>query len=349
MFGVQEYLVTATLESSFWRGRPVLVTGATGLLGGWLVKELSELGAEIVALVRDGSPKSMFVSEGWTQRVNTVHGSLDDISLMRRAIVDYECRTVFHLAAQTLVGVGKKDPVGTLEANVRGTWNLLEACRQAGVEQIVVASSDKAYGSSDHLPYLETHPLQGQYPYDVSKSCADLIAHMYAVTYGVPVCVTRCGNLFGGGDLNFSRTIPGLILATLRNERFLIRSDGKFVRDFLYVKDAVHAYMLLAQKMAEDKSLHGEAFNFSLEVKLTVLDIVEKVLAMMGRADLEPVIQNIASSEIREQYMLAEAARKRLGWAPRFGLDKGLQETIAWYTEFVRRADGAAGQASGKR
>lgn len=333
----QELNVTAMLDRTFWRGRPVLVTGATGLLGGWLVKELSDQGAEIVALVRDGSPRSMFVSEGWLQRVNTVHGSLADLNLMRRAIVEYECRTVFHLAAQTLVGVGKKDPVGTLEANVRGTWNLLEACRQAGVDQIVVASSDKAYGSSEHLPYLETHPLQGQYPYDVSKSCADLIAHMYAVTYGLPVCVTRCGNLFGGGDLNFSRTIPGLILATLRDERFLIRSDGKFVRDFLYVKDAVHAYMLLAEKMAADKSLHGEAFNFSLEVKLTVLDIVEKVLELMERRDLEPVIQNIASSEIREQYMLAETARRRLGWSPRHGLEKGLAETIAWYTDFFRR------------
>lgn len=338
--------VTTALDATFWRGRPVLVTGATGLLGGWLVKELADQGAEIVALVRDGSPRSMFVSEGWEQRVNTVNGSLADISLLRRAMVEYECKTVFHLAAQTLVGVGKKDPVGTLEANVRGTWNLLEASRQTGVEQIVVASSDKAYGSSENLPYLETHPLQGQYPYDVSKSCADLISHMYAVTYDVPVCVTRCGNLYGGGDLNFSRTIPGLIMSTLRNERFLIRSDGKFVRDFLYAKDAVHAYMVLAQKMAEDKTLHGEAFNFSLEVKLTVLDIVYKVLDMMGRRDLEPIIQNIASNEIREQYMVAEKARKRLGWSPRYGLEKGLAETIEWYTDFFRRTNGGQGAAT---
>lgn len=325
------------IDRSFWQDRRVLVTGATGFLGGWLIRELNDQGAEVVALMRDGSPRSMFCSEGWDWRLPVVHGSLADLELLRRTLAEYEIQTVFHLAAQTQVGVGKADPVGTLEANVRGTWNLLEACRNAPVRQIVVASSDKAYGASPRLPYLETHPLEGEYPYDVSKSCADLISRMYALTYGLPVCVTRCGNLFGGGDLNFNRTVPGLIMATLRNERFRIRSDGKFVRDFLYVKDAVHAYMLLARKMEEDGSLAGEGFNFSLEIKLTVLDLVYKVLDMMGRRDLEPIIENIASKEVREQYMLAEKARARLGWTPQYGLDDGLQETIAWYAESASR------------
>jgi len=332
-------------ESEFWARRPVLVTGATGLLGGWLVKDLLEQGARVVALVRDSVPESMFVSDGMEARCNVVQGTLSDEDTMRRVCAEYEVDTVFHLAAQTIVGVGKKDPAGTLEANVRGTWNLLEAARHTGVRQIVVASSDKAYGASDNLPYLETHPMQGRYPYDVSKSCADLICTMYAQTYDVPVCVTRCGNLFGGGDLNWSRTVPGLIRATYDDEPFLIRSDGKFVRDFLYVRDAADAYQKLAQRMSEDRSLCGEAFNFSLETQLTVLDLTNKILEMMGRADLEPVIQNIASNEIREQYMSAEKARKMLGWSPRHGLEGGLRETIDWYVDFLRKNSNESSRA----
>ncbi len=327
---------------SHWAGRTALVTGATGFLGGWLVKELAARGASVVALMRDHEPRSMLVSEGWLDRISAVHGSLDSLDLLRRTICEYEVDTVFHLGAQTLVGVGKKDPVGTLECNVRGTWNVLDAARQAGsVRRIIVASSDKAYGTSHELPYRESYALQGEYPYDVSKSCADLICRMYALTYELPVAVTRCGNLFGGGDLNFSRTIPGLVLATLKDERFLIRSDGLFVRDFLYVRDAADAYLCLAEKMDDDPSLVGEAFNFSLEIKLTVLDIVEKVLDMMGRKDLEPIIQNIASSEVREQYMVAGKSRERLGWSPKYGLDKGIEETIRWYTDFHERQMGA--------
>jgi len=318
----------------FWAGRPVFVTGASGLLGGWLVRELVERGASVAALVRDGAPQSMLFREGWSERISLVHGDLGDQALLRRALCEYEADTVFHLAAQALVGVAKADPIGTLEANVRGTWNLLEAARQAGTRQVVVASSDKAYGSSTTLPYREDHALQGQFPYDVSKSCADLICGMYARTYGLPVCVTRCGNLFGGGDLNFSRTVPGVIRATLRGERFQIRSDGRFVRDFLYVRDAVLAYLELAERLAADRALAGEAFNFSLELRLTVLEIVDKVLRRMERSDLEPVVQNVATSEIREQYLSAEKARVRLGWAPRYGLDGGLAETIDWYRAF---------------
>jgi CDP-glucose 4,6-dehydratase len=192
------------------------------------------------------------------------------------------------------------------------------------------------------LPYREDHPLEGRYPYDVSKSCADLICRMYAETYQLPVCVTRCGNLFGGGDLNFSRTVPGVIQATLHDERFLIRSDGQYVRDFIYVRDAVDAYMCLAERMMTDRSLIGHAFNFSLEVRLTVLELVHMVLRMAGREDLQPIVQNIASSEIREQFMVADKARELLGWQPRFGLERGLLETIAWYEQFFAAQEGSA-------
>lgn len=311
------------------------MTGATGLLGSWVVPELVRRGAEVVALVRDGAPRSILARDGWLDRVVTVRGSLSDDGLLRRAFAEYGIETAFHLGAQTLVGVAKVDPVGTLEANVRGTWLLLEAARQAGVKQVLVASSDKAYGDSANLPYFEDHPLQGRFPYDVSKSCTDLITTMYARTFGLCACIVRCGNLFGGGDLNFSRLIPGVIRATVRNEPFLIRSDGKFVRDFLYVEDAADAYLALAEKMAADPALAGEAFNFGLELRPTMLELTEKVLAMMGRSDLRPVVQNIASAEIREQYLDAGKARARLGWKPRHGMDEGLKRTIDWYRRFL--------------
>ena len=311
------------------------MTGATGLLGSWVVPELVRRGAEVVALVRDGAPRSILARDGWLDRIVTVRGSLSDDGLLRRAFAEYGIETAFHLGAQTLVGVAKVDPVGTLEANVRGTWLLLEAARQAGVKQVLVASSDKAYGDSANLPYFEDHPLQGRFPYDVSKSCTDLVTTMYARTFGLCACIVRCGNLFGGGDLNFSRLIPGVIRATVRNEPFLIRSDGKFVRDFLYVEDAADAYLALAERMAADPSLAGEAFNFGLELRPTMLELTEKVLAMMGRSDLRPVVQNIASAEIREQYLDAGKARARLGWKPRHGMDEGLKRTIDWYRRFL--------------
>jgi len=324
------------MNRNFWRGRPVFLTGASGLLGGWMLESLLSAEAEVIALVRDQVPHCIAVRDRLLERTTVVQGSLSDADLLRRTMAEYSIDTVLHLGAQTLVGVAKRDPVSTLEANIRGTWNMLEAARQTGVKQFLFASSDKAYGASENLPYLETHAREGKYPYDVSKSCGDLLCGMYAATYQLPVAVVRCGNLFGGGDLNFSRTIPGLVQATVRDEQFVIRSDGKFVRDFLYVKDAVEAYLLLAEKLSEDRSLAGEAFNFSLEIRLTVLDLVHRVLRMMGREDLEPIIQNIASAEIREQYMSAEKARTRLGWKPKYGLDDGLVETIEWYRAFFQ-------------
>ncbi len=318
----------------------MLVTGATGLLGSWLVPELVRRGAQVVALVRDASPRSLLVSGGWLDRIACVQGSLTDERLMQRTMAEYSIDTVFHLGAQTLVGVAKTDPVGTLEANVRGTWMLLEAARQCAVRQVIVASSDKAYGESPNLPYREDDALRGRYPYDVSKSCADLITSMYARTFGLRSAIVRCGNLFGGGDLNFSRLIPGAIQSTLREESFLIRSDGLYVRDFLYVEDAAEAYLCLAERLAADTTLAGEAFNFGLGLRLTMIDLVEKILAMMGRPGLRPTVMNNASNEIREQYLDANKARTRLGWTPRCHLDEGLRRTIDWYRAFF------AGQSS---
>lgn len=318
----------------FWHNRSVLVTGATGLLGSCLVPELLKRGASVVALVRDQVPGSLLVRDKWLNQVTVVRSSLTDEGVLRRAFAEYSVQTVFHLAAQTLVGVAKLDPVGTLEANVRGTWLLLEAARQIGVPQILVASSDKAYGDSDRLPYREDHPLLGRYPYDVSKSCTDLITTMYARTYGVPAAIVRCGNLFGGGDLNFSRLVPGVIQATLHDQPFVIRSDGKSIRDYLYVEDAAAAYLWLAECMATHAGLAGEAFNFGLQLRPTVMELAEKIIGMMHRADLEPIVQNIASAEIREQTLDTTKARERLGWAPRFTMEEGLGRTIVWYQKY---------------
>ena len=319
----------------FWTGRTTFVTGATGLMGGWLAKRLLEEGANVVALVRDRVPGGLLAKEGALDRCTVVNGSLSDLSLLRRAFCEYEVDTVFHLAAQPIVGVAKLDPIGTLEANVRGTWNVLEAGRASGVKQLVVASSDKAYGDSTTLPYAEDHPLAGRFPYDVSKSCADLISTMYATTYRLPAVIVRCANLFGGGDLNFNRVIPGAVRSTLQGEPFVIRSDGKFVREFLYVKDAALGYMFIAQQLAENRELIGEAFNLGLDIRMTVLEVVSHVLRIMGRQDLEPKILNQASAEIREQYMSSDKARRLLGWQPTYTFEAGLRETIDWYASHL--------------
>lgn len=331
-------------SSSFWAQRPVFVTGATGLLGSWLVPELVRAGASVVALIRDNNPRSPLIRGGWLGRITSVQGSLTDEGLLQRTLAEYSIDTIFHLGAQTLVGVAKVDPVGTLDANIRGTWLLLEAARMCGVKQVIVASSDKAYGDCPDLPYREDYPLRGRYPYDVSKSCADLITSMYATTFGMQSSIVRCGNLFGGGDLNFSRLVPGAIQSTLRGESFLIRSDGLYVRDFLYVEDAVQAYLCLAERLANDASLSGEAFNFGLELKVTMLDVVQKILVMMGRSELRPTVLDIANKEIREQSLDAEKARTRLGWSPQYYMDEGLRRTIDWYQNFFAGEEGVRSQ-----
>ncbi|MGC9504493.1 GDP-mannose 4,6-dehydratase [Baaleninema sp.] len=323
------------MVNNFWQDRSVFVTGCTGLLGSWMTQELVSRGANVVGLVRDWVPQSRLFSEGLSQKITTVYGCLEDLSVLERTINEHEIDTVFHLAAQTIVGVANREPLGTFEANIKGTWNLLEACRRVGVvSRIVVASSDKAYGDQEELPYDETTPLQGEHPYDVSKSCADLISRTYYVSYGLPVCVTRCGNFYGGGDLNFNRIVPDTIRSTLRDKPLQIRSDGTFIRDYFYVKDGVLAYLHLAEQM-ERKEIWGEAFNFSNELQIPVIDLVRKILKLMGKPHLEPIILNQAKNEIKHQYLSAEKARKLLDWSPKYTLDEALLETIDWYSHFL--------------
>jgi CDP-glucose 4,6-dehydratase len=321
---------------SFWQDRRVFVTGATGLLGSWMVEELINRGAAVTALIRDHVPSSRLVSAGLLARISAVHGSLEDADLLLRAINEHEIDTVFHLGAQTIVNTARRSTVSTFEANIRGTWNILEACRELPslVKRVLVASSDKAYGCHDKLPYTEDAPLQGKFPYDVSKSCADLISLSYFHTYGLPVAVTRCGNLFGGGDLNFNRLVPGTIRSALRDEPPLIRSDGKFVRDYFYVRDAVDAYLTLAERLPDERFI-GQAFNFGTETPLSVLELVGKILQVMGKTHLTPKVLNEASHEIPKQYLDCAKARKTMNWRPRFTLDEGLREAVGWYKSFL--------------
>jgi len=281
-------------------------------------------------------PQSELVRSKTLEKVKVVRGDVRDRDLIERVLAEYEVDVVFHLAAQTIVGIANLNPVSTFESNIQGTWNLLEACRRSPrVKSIVVASSDKAYGDQEVLPYEEDAPLEGRHPYDVSKSCADLISQTYGKTYKLPVAVTRCGNFYGGGDLNWNRIVPGTIRSVMREERPVIRSDGKFVRDYFYVEDGAAAYMLLAERLAQDPKLSGACFNFSNELQITVLELVDKILHKM-ESKLQPDVRNEASNEIRHQYLSAQLARQTLGWSPLFTLEQGLDRTIGWYKDFLR-------------
>ncbi len=320
------------MTPAFWKDRPVLVTGATGLLGTWLVKALVEQGASVVALVRDWVPESELVQSRTLEKIRVVRGDLCDQSTIERMLGEYEVETVFHAAAQTIVGIANSNPISTFESNIKGTWTILEACRRSPkVKQIVVASSDKAYGQHETLPYSEDAPLQGRHPYDVSKSCADLISQSYAHTYGLPVCITRLGNLYGGGDVNWNRLVPGTIRSALRGERPVLRSDGSFVRDYFYVEDGALAYMHLAEQMAANRALCGEAFNFSNEIQISAREMALLVLKAAGREDLQLDIQATATNEIPHQYLDASKAKRLLGWTPVFDLEQGLARAVNWY------------------
>ena len=322
-------------DATFWRDRPAFVTGATGLLGGWLVRRLVDAGADVVCLVRDWVPRSELLGGPLAHRVRLVRGDVRDQALVERALGEYEIDVVFHLAAQTIVGVANRNPVSTFESNIGGTWSLLEACRRSPkIGAVVVASSDKAYGDQEELPYDEETPLEGRHPYDVSKSCADLIARAYAVTYDLPVAITRCGNFYGGGDLNWNRLVPGTIRSILRGDRPVIRSDGTLVRDYFYVEDGADAYIHLAEMLRARPELKGEGFNFSNELQLTVLELTRRILDRMG-SRLQPVILGEASNEILHQYLSAAKARSVLGWSARYTLDEGLDRTIQWYREWL--------------
>jgi len=322
--------------NDFWQDRRVLVTGCTGLVGAWTVRALLEGGAHVVGLVRDQVAGSELTRGGLFDRIDVVHGPLEDERLLERAFNEYEIRTVFHLAAQTIVGTALRSPLSTFESNIKGTWCLLEAARRCPKPpDVVVASSDKAYGDQKQLPYTEDAPLLGRHPYDVSKACSDMLATTYAATYKLPVCVTRCGNFYGGGDLNWNRLIPGTIRSIIRGQRPVLRSDGTLIRDYFYVKDGARAYLHLAEQLSRRPDLAGEAFNFSNELQITALEMTERLLQLMG-SPLRPDIRNEARHEIPHQYLSAAKARTMLGWSPSWSLDGALVETVAWYDEFLK-------------
>jgi CDP-glucose 4,6-dehydratase len=334
--GTMESMV---MTNEFWSGKRVLVTGATGLVGSWLIKDLLAKGAFVVALVRDSDPQSEFFRSGDYLKTSIVNGVLEDFNACERAINEHDVNIVFHLGAQPLVGVANRSPWHTFETNIRGTYNLLEACRlhHKLVERIVVASSDKAYGTQPILPYTEDMSLQGQYPYEVSKSCTDLITQSYFHTYNLPVTIARCGNIYGGGDLNWSRIIPGTIRSLFLGQRPVIRSDGTFVRDYIFVQDVVNAYRCLAENLGK-AGVTGGAFNFSPEHPVSVIELVDLIRNLMGCEDLQPDIQNVVQAEIHSQYLDSSKAEQTLGWTPQYTLQNGLTNTIEWYRHFLQKA-----------
>ena len=327
----------SSTSGDFWTDRNVFVTGCTGLLGSWLTENLTQAGANVVGLIRDGVPRSRLIESQVVKRVTVVSGEVEDYLLLERVLNEYQIETVFHLAAQTIVGIANQSPLSTFETNIRGTWNLLEACRRTTwIKQLVVASSDKAYGEHEHLPYGEDTPLLGRHPYDVSKTCADLLAQAYSKSYQLPVCITRFGNLFGPGDFNFNRLIPGTIRSVIRNEAPVIRSDGHSTRDYVYVEDAAYAYMGLAEAMSGAPGIRGDAFNFSYESPLSAMEVVDRILAHMERTDLKPRVLDTAQNEIPHQYLSARKAKKLLDWRPLFDFDEGLRRTIPWYLDWFK-------------
>jgi CDP-glucose 4,6-dehydratase len=322
-------------NEQYWRDKRVLITGCTGILGSWLARDLFGLGADIVGIVRDEVPHSNLILSGYDKKINIVHGSITDYSLIERTISEYEIEVIFHLAAQTIVITANSSPISTFESNIRGTYTLLEAARdKRSVKRIIVASSDKAYGEKEKLPYKEEDPLHGLFPYDASKACTDILAQSYYSTFKMPIGIVRCGNFYGGGDLNWNRIVPGTIRSLYYDESPIIRSDGTPIRDYFYVLDASRAYIKLAEEM-KDESIHGEAFNFSTEESLTTIELVDKIIQLTGKVSIQPTILGEADSEIKAQTLSAEKARETLGWRPKFSLEEGLQETIDWYNRFL--------------
>ena len=324
---------------NFWENRKVLVTGATGLLGSWLVEALCERRAEVVAIIRDNVPRSKFHLAQLDKKTITVRGALEDYRLIERTLNEYEIELVFHLGAQTIVETANRSPLATFESNIQGTWHLLEAARVSPlVKGVVVASSDKAYGGQEKLPYVETAPLQGRHMYDVSKSCADLIAQAYAATYSLPLAIVRCGNIFGGGDLNFNRLIPGTMQAVVKHERPVLRSDGTPKRDYFYVADAALAYLKVAEAL-ERPEVKGQAFNFGTNTPLNPVQVVEAILRLADVKDLTPEIRSTWQGEIQDQYLDSTRARRVLGWEPQYTFEAAIRETLGWYRDYFKAPD----------
>jgi CDP-glucose 4,6-dehydratase len=323
--------------SNFWEGRSVFVTGAGGFVASWLAHRLAELGAQVTVVLRDEPMLSNFRVLRLGERLNMVRGSITDEGLVDRILNEYEVDSCFHLAAQAIVGIANRSPISTFESNIKGTWCVLEACRVSKtVERVVVASSDKAYGSQPVLPYTEDMALLGVNPYDASKACTDILARSYQRTFDMPLAIARCANIYGGGDLNFSRLIPGSIRSALAGERPIIRSDGTPVREYLYVDDAVTAYLTLGEH-ARDKRVCGNAFNFGTDYPISAMDLVRRILMIAGAANLEPDVRGTGRlvGEIDRQYLNSELAQRTLGWRPAIRLEEGLGRTVAWYRNFL--------------
>ncbi len=317
------------MQQEFWKDKRVLITGSAGFLGCWLSNTLADAGAKVTGLDIKIKQDSNFHKFNLKNKISQLHLDITNYNLLKETLSQLEPEIVFHLAAQPLVTEANKNPLPTFENNIKGTWNVLESARNSNIDGIIVASSDKAYGIPEKLPYDENHKLHGVYPYDVSKSVKDLISQAYYKTFDLPVGITRCGNFFGGGDLYFDRIVPGTIKSLIFNESPIIRSDGKFIRDYIYIKDVVDAYTTLAENIDRVK---GHAFNFSTEIPLDVLTIVNKIAFLMN-SNIQPTILNQVKTEIREQHLTSKKAREMLGWQAKYDLDLALKETIDWYKE----------------
>ncbi|MBI2209007.1 MAG: GDP-mannose 4,6-dehydratase [Deltaproteobacteria bacterium] len=326
-----------TAPKSYWEGRNVLVTGANGFLGSWVSKRLVEEGANVICFIRDTLPRSFLNLSGTTDKVVVAFGTLEDYFSVERVFNEFEVDFCFHLAAQAIVGTAERFPLSTYDSNIRGTWNVLEGARRnSRVRGLVLASSDKVYGSKEKLPYTEEDSLGGLNPYDVSKVCADLLAQSYFHTYRVPVAIARSGNFYGPGDLNFSRVVPETIRYLIRDESPVIRSDGSYLRDYFYVEDAAEAFLTLGASLSKE-TVKGQAFNFGTGVPTPVLDVVNQLIALSGKKQIKPVILNQAAHEIKAQYLSCRKAQELLGWRHATDLKKGLAKSYSWYEDFFSK------------
>ncbi len=325
-------------ESGFWQGKSVLVTGVGGFVATHLADYLSLRGASVVGILRDSRGGRRLQQFDLLDRIDVVRGEIEDLPLMERAFNEYEVEYCFHLAAQAIVGIANRSPISTFDSNIRGTWTVMEAARNSKlVKGVVMASSDKVYGDHDTLPYTEDSPLLARYPYDASKLCAEVIARSYAASFDLPVGVVRCANIYGGGDLNWSRVVPGTIRSMLAGEAPIIRSDGTLERDYMHVSDAVSAYVTLAEKLTQD-DVRGQAFNFGWGRGYSVLEIVDEILKQ-GGSNLQPQVLGENRGEITKQWLASDKAREVLGWTPKLPLDEGIRSSIEWYAEYLSAPD----------